>query len=39
MNIKNNKTSIKDKRNVVVSINVSEYRRAINIDYPEKLAT
>jgi hypothetical protein len=39
MNMKNNKASIKDKRNFVVSINVREYRRAIKTDYPEKLAT
>jgi hypothetical protein len=39
INIKNNKTSIKDKPNYVVSINIREYRRAIKIDYPEKLAT
>ena len=39
MNIKNNKTSIKDKPEFVVSINIREYRRAIKIDYPEKLET
>jgi hypothetical protein len=39
MNIKKNKTSIKDKPEFVVSINIREYRTVINIDYPEKLET
>jgi hypothetical protein len=29
----------KINRNFVVSINIREYRRAIKIDYPEKLGT
>ena len=39
MNIKNNKTSIKDKPEFRCFNKRQRIRRAINIDYPYKLAT